>query len=120
MERKSNRRKTLKQKHNKSKNKSKTDKTHKIYKGHHSIVVDSRLSKSFENHDNGDGKYIPNFYIVNSPAAASVVIQLDRNQTVFDQKGALNYCDSTTKVETKSGGIWSGIKKHYLLRNHFL
>ena len=79
--------------------------------GHHSLKIDNKLPKQFENDDNGDGKYIPTFYIVNSPSAASVVIHLNKNQTVYDQKGALNYCDSAVKIETKTGGIMRGFMR---------
>ena len=79
--------------------------------GHHSITVDGKIPSQFESDDNGDGKYIPSFYIVNSPSAASVVINLDKGQTVFDNKGAVNYCDSNLKVETKTGGVWQGIAR---------
>ena len=80
----------------------------------HSIVADGRIPTEFEEMDNGDGKYIPSFYIANSPSAASVVINLDNGQTVYDNKGALNYCDSTIKVETKTGGILQGIARAIL------
>jgi uncharacterized protein (TIGR00266 family) len=82
--------------------------------GRHSIIADGRVPSQFELNDNGDGKYIPSFYIVNSPAAASVVINLDKGQTVFDNKGGVNYCDSSVKVETKTGGVLQGILRGLL------
>ena len=92
--------------------KSKHNKQH--LEGRHSIVADGRIPSQFELDDNGDGKYIPSFYIVNSPSAASVIINLAHGQTIFDNKGALNYCDSSVKVETKTGGFWQGVARALL------
>jgi uncharacterized protein (TIGR00266 family) len=91
--------------------KSKHQKQH--LEGRHSIIADGRIPSQFELDDNGDGKHIPSFYIVNSPSAASVVINLAKGQTIFDNKGALNYCDSSVQVETKTGGFWQGVARAF-------
>jgi len=86
--------------------------THK-HAGHHnreSVTVDSKMGdKHMEKHDPGDGKYIPKFKIINSPGSASVVMYLKEGQTVYDQHGCLNYCDSSLKVKTQTGGIMRGL-----------
>lgn len=96
---------------NKSHNSTKSTKSKKSNNliGRHNIITDGNIPKQFEKDDNGDNKYIPAFYIINSPSAASVVINLAKNQTVFDNKASLNYCDSSVKVETKTGGFLKGI-----------
>jgi uncharacterized protein (TIGR00266 family) len=81
------------------------------YVKHHSIVTDGKLPAQFETDDAGDNKFIPSFYIINSPSAASVIMNLAQDQAIYDNKGALNYCDSTVKVETKTGGILQGIAR---------
>lgn len=65
----------------------------------------------FQQENKGDNKYIPNFYVVNSPSASTVIINLDINQSIFSIKGVLNYCDAGVKIETKTGGIFKGIAR---------
>ena len=58
---------------------------------------------------NGDGKMIPKFHIINSPAFASVVISLKQGQSVYCNAGCLNYMDSSVNVSTRTNGILSGL-----------
>jgi uncharacterized protein (TIGR00266 family) len=90
-----------------------TSKNRQKLLNHLSILVDGQTPKDFEIDDNGDGKYIPSFYIVNSPSAASVVINLAKGQTIFDNRGGLNYCDSSVKVESKTGGVFQGLARAF-------
>jgi uncharacterized protein (TIGR00266 family) len=57
----------------------------------------------------GDGKLIPKFHIINSPAFASLVISLKQGQSVYCNYGSLNYMDGTVDVSTKTTGILKGL-----------
>jgi uncharacterized protein (TIGR00266 family) len=76
------------------------------------VNVDSDLdsfSPSISRKFNGDGKMIPKFHIINSPAFASVVISLKQGQSIYCNSGCLNYMDSSVNVSTKTNGILSGL-----------
>lgn len=64
---------------------------------------------NFQQENPGNHKFIPKFYVVNSPSASSAMIFLDKDQTIFCNKGCLNYCDIGVKVETKTGGVLQGL-----------
>lgn len=84
----------------------------KLSRHHESIKVNTHLSSFDPNifiKHNGNGKMIPKFHIVNSPAFAGVVISLKQGQTVYCNYGALNYMDSSIEVSTKTNGILSGL-----------
>jgi len=66
---------------------------------------DPSISRKF----NGDGKMIPKFHIINSPAFASVVISLKQGQSIYCNSGCLNYMDSSINVSTRTNGILSGL-----------
>ena len=69
----------------------------------------------------GDGKYIPKFKIVNSPSFASVVVLLEKGQSVYCNYGSMNYCDGTVDISTKSQGFFrSLIRKFFTTSSYFL
>ena len=46
----------------------------------------------------GDGAFVPDYKIVNSPSAGSLVVYLRNGQTVLDKDGNMNYCDGSIKI----------------------
>jgi hypothetical protein len=50
---------------------------------------------------NSSSQYIPKYEIVNRPTSASLVVYLDKNQSVIDRYGYMNYFDSSIKMESK-------------------
>jgi uncharacterized protein (AIM24 family) len=75
-----------------------------------SVRVDNHLDlKRMETFSKGDGKYIPKFKITNGPASATAVMYLKKDQTVYDQIGFLNYCDSSLKINTSYDSFWSSL-----------
>jgi uncharacterized protein (TIGR00266 family) len=84
-----------------------------------SILYDHQTMKYISLEGNGDGKMIPNFKIINRPSNATVVINLGNNQEVYDQKGAVNYADSTIKVNTKTGGVMKALFRSLLTSQSF-
>ena len=75
------------------------------------------ITRKFE----GDGKFIPKFKIINSPAFASVVVYLEKGQSVYCNYGSMNYCDGTVDISTKSQGIFrSLIRKFFTSSSFFL
>lgn len=81
------------------------------------VESDKNISYKYE----GDGKYIPKFKIVNSPACASVVVSLNKGQSVYCNYASMNYCDGTVDISTKSQGIFrSLIRKFFTTSSFFL
>ena len=75
-----------------------------------SVRVDNHLDlKRMETFSKGDGKYIPKFKITNGPASATIIMYLKNGQTVYDQIGFLNYCDSSLKIDTSYDSFWSSL-----------
>lgn len=79
-----------------------------------SISFDKSKMKEMSFFGNGNNKYIPEFKIINGPAFATVVIYLKKDQEIYDQKGAVNYADSTINVNTKTGGFFKGLYRALL------
>ena len=46
----------------------------------------------------GDGEFVPDYKIVNSPSAGSLVVYLGKDQIVLDKNGSMNYCDGSIKI----------------------
>ena len=46
----------------------------------------------------GDGAFIPDYKIINSPSAGSLIVYLEKDQTVLDKDGNMNYCDGSIKI----------------------
>lgn len=114
-------RKTMRQTMRKTMRNSQTQKNdiynNKTNKG--SIKYDKTTMKEIELEDNGDGKMIPQFKIINGPSYATVVINLGKDQEIYDQKGAVNYADSSIDVNTKSGGVFKAIFRSLLTSQSF-
>ncbi len=73
------------------------------------ISISKKFDSSIVKHYEGNNDLIPKFKIINSPSYAKVIMHLKKNQTVFCNYAALNYMDSSVKVNTKTGGIISGL-----------
>jgi uncharacterized protein (TIGR00266 family) len=67
----------------------------------------------------GDGKFIPKFKIVNSPSFASVVVSLEKGQSVYCNYGSMNYCDGTVDISTKSQGFFRSLIRMFLTTSSF-
>lgn len=88
-----------------------------------SILVDdnAETNKNISYKYEGDGNYIPKFKIVNSPGCASVVVSLNKGQSVYCNYASMNYCDGTIDISTKSQGIFSSlIRKFFTTSSYFL
>ena len=84
-------------------------------------VKEDDYNKNITRKFNGDGKYIPKFKIVNSPAFASVVVSLEKGQSVYCNYGSMNYCDGTVDISTRSQGFFrSLIRKFFTTTSFFL
>lgn len=46
----------------------------------------------------GDGAFIPDYKIINSPSSGSLVVYLGKDQIVLDKEGHMNYCDGSIKI----------------------
>jgi uncharacterized protein (AIM24 family) len=88
-----------------------------------SILVDdnAETNKNISYKYEGDGNYIPKFKIVNSPGCASVVVSLNKGQSIYCNYASMNYCDGTIDISTKSQGIFSSlIRKFFTTSSYFL
>jgi uncharacterized protein (TIGR00266 family) len=84
-------------------------------------VKEDEYNKNITRKFNGDGKYIPKFKIVNSPSFASVVVSLEKGQSVYCNYGSMNYCDGTVDISTRSQGFFrSLIRKFFTTTSFFL
>lgn len=84
------------------------------------ISRDNVKSENMELEGLSNNRFIPKFKIVNSPAYASVIIYLEKDQEVYDNKGALNYADSSISVNTQSNGIFKGLLRVALTSQSFM
>jgi len=76
------------------------------------ISNDEVRSQNMEIEGPSDGKFLPKFKIVNGPAYASALIYLEKDQEVYDNRGALNYADGSVSVNTKSStGFLAGLAR---------
>lgn len=78
-------------------------------------AVNQNITRKFQ----GDGKFIPKFKIVNSPSAASVVVSLQKGQSVYCNYGSMNYCDGTVNISTRSQGIFRSLIRKFLTTSSF-
>ena len=46
----------------------------------------------------GDGAFVPDYKIVNSPSSGSLIVYLGKEQIVLDKDGNMNYCDGSIKI----------------------
>jgi uncharacterized protein (AIM24 family) len=46
----------------------------------------------------GDGAFVPDYKIVNSPSSGSLIVYLGKDQIVLDKDGNMNYCDGSIKI----------------------
>jgi len=84
-------------------------------------VKEDDYNKNITRKFNGDGKFIPKFKIVNSPSFASVVVSLEKGQSVYCNYGSMNYCDGTVDISTRSQGFFrSLIRKFFTTTSFFL
>ena len=82
---------------------------------------DDKFNKNISSKYKGDGKYIPKFKIINSPAFASVVFSLEQTQCIYCNYASMNYCDSTIDISTRSQGVFrSIIRKFFTSSSYFL
>ena len=82
---------------------------------------DDKFNENISSKYKGDGKYIPKFKIINSPAFASVVFSLEQTQCIYCNYASMNYCDSTIDISTRSQGIFrSLIRKFFTSSSYFL
>ena len=80
----------------------------KYTKHKNSVSTSSKTKKASKNttkntsiKDNivkGDGAFVPDYKIVNSPSAGSLVVYLGKDQIVLDKDGSMNYCDGSIKI----------------------
>jgi uncharacterized protein (AIM24 family) len=86
-----------------------------------SILVNdnAETNKNISYKYEGDGKYIPKFKIVNSPGCASVIVSLNKGQSVYCNYASMNYCDGTVDISTKSQGIFSSIIRKFFTTSSF-
>ena len=89
--------------------KNKKSKNHNKYTRKASISYDHKQMSVMSLSGNDNGKFIPEFKIINGPAYATVIMNLKQDQEVYDQKGAVNYADSTINVNTKTGGFFKSM-----------
>jgi len=71
------------------------------YTKNKSLVSTSSKTKKASTKDNivkGDGAFVPDYKIVNSPSAGSLVVYLGKDQIVLDKDGSMNYCDGSIKI----------------------
>ena len=84
-------------------------------------VKEDDYNKNITRKFNGDGKFIPKFKIVNSPSSASVIVSLEKGQSVYCNYGSMNYCDGTVDISTRSQGFFrSLIRKFFTTSSFFL
>ena len=82
---------------------------------------DDKFNENINFKYKGDGKYIPKFKIINSPAFASVVFSLEEGQCIYCNYASMNYCDYTIDISTSSQGIFrSLIRKFFTSSSFFL
>ena len=82
---------------------------------------DDKFNENISSKYKGDGKYIPKFKIINSPAFASVVFSLEEGQCIYCNYASMNYCDYTIDISTSSQGIFrSLIRKFFTSSSYFL
>lgn len=67
--------------------------------------ITSNKTRKFERHASiesdiiaGDGVFIPDYKIINSPSSGSLVVYLRKDQIVLDKDGNMNYCDGSIKI----------------------
>ena len=114
-------RKTKRKTNRRTRRESQTYKSYEYYSNisQGSIKYDKNTMNEISLEGNGDGKMIPYFKIINGPSYATVVINLLKDQEVYDQKGAVNYADSSIDVKTKTGGILKGLFRSALTSQSF-
>ena len=74
---------------------------------------DDKFNENISSKYKGDGKYIPKFKIINSPAFASVVFSLEEGQCIYCNYASMNYCDYTIDISTSSQGIFRSLIRKF-------
>jgi len=62
---------------------------------------------------------IPDYKIYHKPSNASIVMNLKKGQSVFANAGMMVWMDDDLDVNTKSRGIWTGMKRFFLTSDSF-
>ena len=70
------------------------------------------LYEENKNYNSNKEKFIPTYNVVDGPAFASVVMNLNQGQVIVTQRGSMAYMDGHMDTKTTSrGGVWSGFKR---------
>jgi uncharacterized protein (AIM24 family) len=64
---------------------------HRTRKSSRHASIESEIVKS-------NDTFVPDYKIINSPSAGSLVVYLRKDQTVLDKDGNMNYCDGSIKI----------------------
>ena len=70
-------------------------------------------SKALVKHFN-DNLMIPSYKIMNSPSNAELVLNLEKDKSVYANGGLMVWMNSTIKIKTEIGGLFDGLKRSFL------